>query len=68
MDEDVFNMQVRKLLKEVGVTSQREIEKAVQAAVESGKLKGSEILKATVTLTIDEVGLDHRIDGTISLS
>lgn len=68
MDEDVFNMQVRKLLKEVGVTSQREIEKAVQAALESGKLKGNETLKATVTLTIDEVGLDHRVDGKIVLS
>ena len=41
MNEDVFNTAIRKFLKEVGVTSQREIEKAVRDAVASGKLKGS---------------------------
>ena len=42
MNEDVFNTAIRKFLKEVGVTSQREIEKTVRDAVASGKLKGSE--------------------------
>ncbi|OHC78140.1 MAG: hypothetical protein A3B62_03145 [Rhodospirillales bacterium RIFCSPLOWO2_01_FULL_65_14] len=68
MDEDVFNMQVRKFLKNVGVTSQREIEGVVRAAVEKGKLKGNETVKARVTLTIDSLGLETHIDGNIKLS
>ena len=46
MNEDVFNMELRKFLKKVGVTSQREIEGAVRAALDSGKLSGTETLKA----------------------
>jgi len=68
MDDDAFNMNIRKFLKQVGVTSQREIEAAVQAALASGKLKGNETLKAKVTLEIGEVGLSHEIDGQIGLS
>ena len=68
MDEDVFNMSIRKFLKKVGVTSQREIEAAVQAAIDSGKLTGNETLSAKVTLEIGEVGLSHEIDGQISLT
>ena len=66
MDEDVFNTEIRKFLKQVGVTSQREIEKAVREAVESGKLK-SATLNATMTLTIGEIGLSHEIKDTIRL-
>ncbi len=68
MDEDAFNMSIRKFLKKVGVTSQREIEQAVRDAVESGKLSGTESLKAKVALTIDGVGLDVAIDGDIDLT
>jgi Family of unknown function (DUF6494) len=67
VNEDVFNMEVRKFLKLVGVTSQREIENAVRAAVKSGKLKGNEKLKARVVLSIDAIGLKHAIDGEIAL-
>jgi ribosomal protein L1 len=67
MDEEVFNMQVRKFLKNVGVTSQREIESAVRAAVESGKLSGDETIDAKVTLTIDSLGLSTDIQGSIEL-
>ena len=67
MDEDAFNMSIRKFLKKVGVTSQREIEQAVRDAVESGALSGSETLKAKVALTIDGVNLDVVIDGDIDL-
>jgi hypothetical protein len=67
MDEDRFNMSIRKFLKAVGVTSQREIENAVRAAVASGKLKGNEKLKAKVTLTLSGVSLSHDIDGDIEL-
>jgi len=68
MDDDAFNMSLRKFLKQVGVTSQREIEAAVQAAIDSGKLTGTETLSAKVTLEIGEVGLSHEIDGQISLT
>jgi hypothetical protein len=67
MDEDRFNMSIRKFLKAVGVTSQREIETAVRDAVKAGKLKGSERLKAKVTLTLAGVDLQHEIDGEIEL-
>jgi hypothetical protein len=67
MDEDRFNMEVRKFLKVVGVTSQREIENAVHEAIKAGKLKGGEKLTAKMVLTIDAVGLKHTIDGEIEL-
>ncbi|MFQ5955870.1 MAG: DUF6494 family protein, partial [Kiloniellales bacterium] len=49
MDEDIFNMEVRKFLKKVGVTAQREIEQAVREAIEAGTLTGKETLTAKVT-------------------
>jgi len=67
MNEDVLNTSMRKFLKTVGVTSQREIEKAVRAAVEEGRLKGNEALGAKMVLTLDKTGLSHTIDGTIEL-
>ena len=68
MNEDAFNISIRKFLKVVGVTSQREIEQAVREAVESGKLKGSEKLAAKVVLTIDAVGLKHEVEEEIKLA
>lgn len=65
MNEDKFNISVRKFLKVVGVTSQREIEQAVRAAAESGKLKDGTKLKATMTLTIDGVDLKHEVSEEI---
>lgn len=67
MNEDVLNTSLRKFLKTVGVTSQREIEKAIRDAVASGKIKGNEALKARMVLTVDAVGLNHEIDSTIEL-
>ncbi len=67
MNEDVFNMEVRKFLKKVGVTSQREIEQAVRDAIDSGKLKGGETIKAKVTLTLEGLGVAHDVDGEIAL-
>ena len=67
MNEDVFNMEVRKFLKKVGVTSQREIEQAVRAAIDSGKLSGTGKLKTRMVLTIEELGLKHEIDSKIAL-
>jgi len=65
MDEDRFNMELRKFLKVVGVTSQREIENAVHAAINSGALKTSGKLAATMTLRIPDIGFDHVINGSI---
>jgi Family of unknown function (DUF6494) len=67
MNEDVFNMSLRKFLKKVGVTSQREIEKAVRAAVDEGRLSGDERLDAEVRLTVGGVDVDVRIDGRLEL-
>jgi len=67
MNEDIFNMEIRKFLKVVGVTSQREIEEAVRAATKAGKLKGTETLKAKVVLNVDGVNLNHTINGEIRL-
>lgn len=67
MNEDVFNNSIRKFLKTVGVTSQREIEKAVRAGIESGKLKGKETLPAKVVLTLGEVDLTFEVKGSIEL-
>jgi hypothetical protein len=67
MNEEVLNTSLRKFLKVVGVTSQREIENAIRKAVEDGRLKGNEALSAQVVLTIDKAGLNHKIDGTIEL-
>ncbi|TWA84675.1 hypothetical protein FBY14_11647 [Azospirillum brasilense] len=67
MDHDTFNMGIRKYLKVVGVTSQREIERAVSEAIEAGKLKGNETLQARVALTIEGIGLEHEIKGEIAL-
>ena len=67
MNEDVFNASLRKFLKKVGITSQREIEKAVRDALASGKLKGHEKLQAKMTLTIGSVGLVHDVSDEIEL-
>lgn len=67
MNEDLFNTSVRKFLKQVGVTSQREIEKAVRDAVAAGTLKGREKLPAKMVLTVGGVALSFTVDGEIEL-
>lgn len=59
MSDEAFNMSMRKFLKQVGVTSQQEIEKAIRAAKPGGKVK------ARMVLTIEEVGLNHTVEGEI---
>jgi Family of unknown function (DUF6494) len=65
MDEDVFNMSIRKFLKKVGVTSQREIEQAVRDAIQAGSISEGQALKAKVVLSVPEVGLEVPIEGAI---
>ncbi|MDH3699964.1 MAG: DUF6494 family protein [Alphaproteobacteria bacterium] len=67
MDEDVFNMSVRKFLKKVGITAQREIETAVRDALAAGTISDDTPLKAAVTLTVDGVGLSVKIDGDVDM-
>ena len=67
MKEDVFNTSIRKLLKEFGVTAQREIEKAVRQAVAEHRLKGSESLPTKLTLSIPTVGLIFDIERHVDL-
>src|SRR6202035_2858261 len=67
MNEEALNVSVRKFLKKVGITSQREIEQAVRAAVSGGKLKGNEALPAKVVLTVEGISLSVEIEGAIEL-
>lgn len=67
MDDDKFSMSVRKFLKIVGVTGQREIEKAVRVAMQSGRLQGSETIEAHMTLEIPALNLKHVIEQPIEL-
>ena len=67
MNPDRFDTEIRKFLKLVGVTSQREIEGAVQKALVEGRLKGSEKLTGKVVLTMPGVDLTYEIDGVIEL-
>ena len=67
MNEEALNVSVRKFLKKVGVTSQREFEQAVRGAISGGKLKGNETLPAKATLTIAGIGLSVEIEGAVEL-
>jgi len=67
MDQETFNLSIRKFLKTVGVNSQREIEQAVQNSLQSGKLKGDESFPVKVTLEIPQLGVKVPFDGEIRL-
>ena len=67
MNEDVFNSSLRKFLKKVGITSQREIEKAVREAIAAGRIKGNESLPAKIVLTVSGVSLSHEVIDDIEL-
>ena len=67
MNDEALNMSIRKFLKTVGVNSQLAIEKAVHKAIQEGKLKGSEVLPAQMTLRVGQLELDVRFDGELKL-
>ncbi len=67
MDEDEFNMSIRKFLKKVGIASQREIEKAIRSGLDSGAISAQDSIKVSVTLHIDQQDPDLVIDGEIKL-
>jgi hypothetical protein len=68
MNEDTFNMEIRKFLKKVGITSQREIENAVREAMKAGLLAGNERLKARIKLEVERLNLELVIEDDIALS
>ena len=67
MNEESFNMNLRKFLKKLGITAQREIERTVSEAIENGELQGDEVLSANATITLGKTTLDLNIDGQIAL-
>jgi ribosomal protein L1 len=67
MDDDQFNINIRKYLKKVGITSQREIENAVRSAIDKKSMTGDENLDVKVTLSIDALKFPVEINGEISL-
>jgi hypothetical protein len=68
MDEEAFNMSVRKFLKKLGVTAQREIELAVRERIAAGDLKGDEALDAQAVVTVTGLSRDIVVTGAITLS
>ena len=67
MNDDVFNMELRKFLKKVGVTSQREIEQAARTALDRGALAGKTAIKAKMTLEVADLAVRHEIESEIGL-
>lgn len=67
MNDETFNLSMRKFLKMVGVNSQRQIEQAVAKAMASGAIAGTETLPAKVTLQIAALKLQVDFDGDIRL-
>ena len=67
MNDEAFNMSIRRFLKVVGIRSQTEIERAVAHAIADGRLKSDAVLPASMRLTINGIGLDISLDGEISL-
>ena len=68
MNEDVFNVSIRKFLKTLGVSAQREIEKAVRQGLAEGKLKGNERLQAMAVVTLGGIGSRMKSRARLSWS
>jgi len=67
MNEETFNISIRKFLKMVGISSQREIERAVMKAMDEGLIAGTESFPAVVTLEVAGLKLNVKFDGEIRL-
>jgi len=68
MNQESLNLSIRQFLKQFGVTAQREIEHAVEAAHAEGRLRGDETLHATATLRLASLGVEHVVEGEITLA
>jgi hypothetical protein len=67
MNEETLNLSIRKFLKVVGISSQREIEKAVAKAMDDGLIKGGESFHANMTLEVAGLNLLAKFEGEIHL-
>ncbi|EMR12156.1 hypothetical protein MPL1_11773 [Methylophaga lonarensis MPL] len=67
MNEETLNMQIRQFLKQVGVSSQREIEQAIHNALDNDDIEGDESFNVKVTLSLPALNLHHEVSGTIKL-
>ena len=68
MDEKFFNLEIRKFLKNFGITAQSEIEKKVREALTNSSIKGDENLEVEAILNIGKINLKHKISGNIKLN
>jgi hypothetical protein len=68
MDENFFNLEIRKFLKNFGITAQTEIEKKVREALANGSIKENENLEVEANLNIGKINLNHKISGNIKLN
>jgi hypothetical protein len=68
MDEETFNLSVRRFLKKLGVTAQREIEMGVRERLDAGELQGDETLAARATVKVQGVDREIVIEGDIKLT
>jgi hypothetical protein len=68
MDEERFNISLRRLLKQFGVTAQREVEKAVQASLASNARTGREVLQARISMVVEGLPTDISVEGPIELA
>ena len=68
MDEEVFNIQLRKFLKKVGIQSRREVEQVVPSAISTGTLDATEMLTSCMVLRVPAVSIDVAIEDAIKLS
>ena len=68
MDEKVFNLEIRKFLKNFGITAQSEIERKVRESLNNGSINENEILEAEANLNIKKINLNHKISGKIKIN
>ena len=67
MNEERFNLDVRRFLKRFGIAAQRAVEQAVRDGLAQGKIKGNEVLRVDATLRIAELDTEMKIDGGVAL-
>lgn len=67
MNEEKLNISVRKFLKNLGISSQRNIEEKVREYVQSGKIKSSKKVKINATIFSDDIDLNETINGEIEI-
>ena len=67
MDEDNLNIEIRKFLKQVGISSQREIENYVRKKFADGNIKINQLIKVSMNLSSEDGELSHSINETLKI-